>query len=126
HGHLFDIKSSLMKLEYRAQEVGADIICFGHSHVAYAENINGRLFINPGSIRLPRQFPEGSYAKLNWTSSEDIQLESFNIKGEEITNLPYRNKFSLKYYNFLLTILHHMPYNKSWLQKYIKKVAGVV
>lgn len=96
HGHLFDIKSSLMKLEYRAQEVGADIICFGHSHVAYAENINGRLFINPGSIRLPRQFPEGSYAKLNWTSSEDIQLEFFNIEGEEITNLPYRNKFSLK------------------------------
>src|SRR5699024_8423079 len=38
HGHLFDIKSSLMKLEYRAQEVGGDIICFGHSHVAYAEN----------------------------------------------------------------------------------------
>src|SRR5699024_7050567 len=65
HGTLFDIKSSLMKVEYRGQEVRADIICRGHSHVAYAENINGRLFINPGRIRLPRQFPERSYAKLN-------------------------------------------------------------
>lgn len=96
HGHLFDIKSSLMKLEYRAQEVGADIVCFGHSHVAYAENINGRLFINPGSIRLPRQFSEGTYGVLTWDTFKDLQLDFFNMEGENISGLPYPRKFYLK------------------------------
>ncbi|WP_338111404.1 metallophosphoesterase [Oceanobacillus caeni] len=54
HGHLFQVKSTFMKLSYRAKELGADVICFGHSHIAGAEQNDGQLFINPGSIRLPR------------------------------------------------------------------------
>ena len=72
HGHLYDIKRSLMKLEYKAQEADANIVCFGHSHVAYAEDINDRLFLNPGSIRLPRQFKEQSYIILEWDSLEQV------------------------------------------------------
>ena len=41
-----------MNLKYKAEEVNADIVCFGHSHVLGAEVIDGRLFLNPGSIRL--------------------------------------------------------------------------
>ena len=46
---------TLQTLAYHAEEVGAQVACFGHSHVLGAELIDGVLFINPGSILLPRQ-----------------------------------------------------------------------
>ncbi|MFF2755095.1 metallophosphoesterase family protein [Psychrobacillus sp. NPDC058041] len=62
HGHLYQIKSTLMPLFYRAQEVQASIVCFGHSHLLGAEVNNGILFVNPGSLHLPRGRKEKSYA----------------------------------------------------------------
>ncbi|MFD1781085.1 metallophosphoesterase family protein [Fredinandcohnia salidurans] len=61
HGHLYNVKMSLMNLSYRAREVGASIVCFGHSHIAGAELIDDVLFINPGSFRLPRMRKERTY-----------------------------------------------------------------
>ncbi|MEK5441614.1 metallophosphoesterase family protein [Fredinandcohnia sp. FSL W7-1320] len=61
HGHLYNVKMSLMNLSYRAREVGASIVCFGHSHIAGTELIDGVLFINPGSFRLPRMRKERTY-----------------------------------------------------------------
>ncbi|MEH7387872.1 metallophosphoesterase [Bacillus sp. JJ1521] len=61
HGHLHNVKMTLMNLKYRAQEVGASIACFGHSHLAGAELIDNILFINPGSFRLPRMRREKTY-----------------------------------------------------------------
>lgn len=59
HGHLYGVKSDLLSLSYRAQEVDAQIICYGHSHIAHAEIIDRRLYINPGSIRNSKsQLPE--------------------------------------------------------------------
>ncbi|WP_064092536.1 metallophosphoesterase [Rossellomorea aquimaris] len=62
HGHLYGIKMSLMKLRYKAEEVGAKFVFFGHSHTLGAEMSNGTLFLNPGSIRLPRGRQERTYA----------------------------------------------------------------
>lgn len=53
HGHHYGIKMSLMKLRYKAEEVGAKFVFFGHSHTLGAEMSNGTLFLNPGSILLP-------------------------------------------------------------------------
>lgn len=64
HGHLFAVKSTLMNLNYRAQELGANIVCFGHSHYLGMEQIDHILFINPGSIRLPRGRKERTYCVL--------------------------------------------------------------
>lgn len=61
HGHLYSVKSSLLSLSYRAEETGANIVCFGHSHLLGAEKIGDVLFINPGSIRLPRGRRERTY-----------------------------------------------------------------
>ena len=61
HGHLYNVKSSLMQLNYRAQEVKADIVCFGHSHLLGAEKIGNTLFLNPGSLRAPRGRKEKSF-----------------------------------------------------------------
>lgn len=61
HGHLFQVNSTMMPLSYRAQEVGADIVLFGHTHFLGAELVNQSLFVNPGSLSLPRGRSEKSY-----------------------------------------------------------------
>ena len=70
HGHLWQVKSTLMPLSYRAQEVGADVVLFGHSHLLGVELINGMLFVNPGSLELPRGRKEKSYAIIEKSPSE--------------------------------------------------------
>jgi len=62
HGHLFNVKSSLTALSYKAREVQADVTLFGHSHVLGVELVDGILYVNPGSLLLPRGHKEKSYA----------------------------------------------------------------
>lgn len=62
HGHLYGIKQSLDRILYKASEAKADLIFFGHSHSLGAEVIEHKLFVNPGSILLPRDRKEASYA----------------------------------------------------------------
>ncbi|MCY6369712.1 metallophosphoesterase [Clostridium ganghwense] len=54
HGHKYDVKYNILKLKYRAQEVGADIALFGHTHISEIEYEEGIWFVNPGSPFLPR------------------------------------------------------------------------
>jgi len=72
HGHLYSVKSSLLSLSYRAEEMGANIVCFGHSHLLGAEKIQDVLFINPGSIRLPRGRREKTYVILELKDEKAI------------------------------------------------------
>lgn len=74
HGHLYNVKSSLMTLAYRAEEVGADIVCFGHSHVLGVEKIQSTLFINPGSLKSPRGRKEKTFVVL------EIKGETYKVK----------------------------------------------
>ena len=69
HGHLYDVKNSPMKLVYRAKEVGANIVCFGHSHILGAEYIDGIFFVNPGSLLKPRRIPEKSFVTITITNT---------------------------------------------------------
>ncbi|MFJ7663885.1 metallophosphoesterase [Lysinibacillus sp. NPDC097162] len=73
HGHLFNVKTSILSLSYRAKEVDAQIACFGHSHVLGAEMIDDVLFINPGSLLKPRGRNEKSFAVI------DIQDDYFKV-----------------------------------------------
>lgn len=93
HGHLFRVKSTLMPLSYRADELGAHIVCFGHSHIAGAEMVNGKLFINPGSIRLPRNHPEKTYAIVTWDQQQSVHVHFYNDQGENISDLTYETNF---------------------------------
>jgi uncharacterized protein len=86
HGHLYSVKSSLMNIKYKAQEVNADIVCFGHSHVLGAEVIDGTLFLNPGSIRLPRERLEKTYVILD-LQDEKVKMSVFEADGREIFEL---------------------------------------
>lgn len=86
HGHRYAVKTTLLNLNYRAREVGARIVCFGHSHYLGAEMIEGILFINPGSIRQPRGRKEKTYVILD-VANDTINLSVYDLKHEEISGL---------------------------------------
>lgn len=55
HGHRYNIRWDHMPLYYKGQEVGADIILYGHTHRPVNLREDGILIMNPGSPVLPRQ-----------------------------------------------------------------------
>ncbi|MCY6957039.1 metallophosphoesterase [Clostridium brassicae] len=54
HGHKYDVKYNILNLKYRAEELGADVALFGHTHLSGIEYENGIWFVNPGSPSVPR------------------------------------------------------------------------
>ncbi len=86
HGHLYNVKMSLMNLSYRAREVGASIVCFGHSHIAGAELIDDVLFINPGSFRLPRMRKERTYVILE-VDNNQADVVFYDSEGNTVEEL---------------------------------------
>ena len=50
HGHTLGVKHGLLSAAYRAQEVRADLLLFGHTHVPMIDERNGIWGLNPGSI----------------------------------------------------------------------------
>lgn len=86
HGHLYNIKMTLTPLDYKAQETGADIILFGHSHLLGAEQIGDTLFLNPGSLLLPRGGNPKSYATIEWQANTDeIKVSFLSPTNEKIS-----------------------------------------
>lgn len=54
HGHRY-LMGGLDRLSYRAQELGCGVVLFGHTHAPLVEEEGNILFVNPGSLALPRQ-----------------------------------------------------------------------
>jgi putative phosphoesterase len=73
HGHKYDVKHSLTRLMFKAEEVGADLVLFGHTHIAMCEQVKDRWFINPGSA---------SEARVDSESIAFITLGENNIEVE--------------------------------------------
>lgn len=89
HGHLYDVKYSLQRLYYKACELEANIVCYGHSHCIGAEMIEDILFINPGSVMLPRNTREKTYAILMLTE-QWLEVVFYEVKtGQRL----YQDKF---------------------------------
>jgi len=76
---------------YRAEEVGANVVLFGHSHVPLCTEERGVLFLNPGSLQLPRGYHQPTYACLEQLAHTDQQVEVdvrfFNHRGEPVSDL---------------------------------------
>lgn len=89
HGHLHDVNMSIMNISYEAEENQANVVCFGHTHVAIAEKVNQQLFINPGSIRLPRRREEKTYAIMKWNDTSNIHVDFYKVTGEHVADLSY-------------------------------------
>ncbi|MDE7265221.1 MAG: YfcE family phosphodiesterase, partial [Clostridia bacterium] len=61
HGHLYSVKSTLLKLAARAKELGCKIALYGHTHRAREDFIEGVTLINPGALY---RYGEKSYLYL--------------------------------------------------------------
>ncbi|TWI57050.1 metallophosphoesterase family protein [Halalkalibacter nanhaiisediminis] len=89
HGHLYNVKMTHVPLSYRAEEKGAQIACFGHSHVAGAFEENSVIYINPGSIRMPRNRKEKTYCICARTSTETT-VTYYEQNGKVVEDLTSR------------------------------------
>jgi len=64
HGHEYGVKQSLNRLYYRARELEADAVIYGHTHIPHIEKTDGLWMINPGSPTRPRLNTAGTYVLL--------------------------------------------------------------
>ena len=55
HGHHLSVKSGIARLKAYAEIENADLVLFGHTHIATKEYANGVHFVNPGSISSARE-----------------------------------------------------------------------
>lgn len=77
HGDMYNVKMGMNNLYYRAREVEANLVLFGHTHVSSLEEYNGITFMNPGSISMPRSSKGGFIGVIELDNGKlsDIYLE---------------------------------------------------
>lgn len=83
HGHKYRVKTTPLPIRFRAEEVGAKIACFGHSHFPFCEQAGGVLLINPGSISYPRGFAYPTYACLELLGKK-VRVTYYKTDGQKI------------------------------------------
>lgn len=76
HGDKYNVKYGLNEIEIKAKSINADIVIFGHTHIPLKFEKDNILYLNPGSISLPREVDYKSFFIMN--------LENDNIKIEQI------------------------------------------
>lgn len=98
HGHRFSVNSGLLKLELLAQQEDANLVFFGHTHQLGAEEIRGRIFVNPGSIAQPRgqyAFIGGTYAVVE-TLDTKVTVKFYDRNFDLIPELERHFKETIK------------------------------
>ena len=51
HGDRYGVKYGLSRIAYRAEELGASLVLFGHTHIPLAEYSGNVMLINPGALK---------------------------------------------------------------------------
>jgi putative phosphoesterase len=80
HGHINGVKESLSSLIVHAQAVHADAALYGHTHVAFWDEIDGILTLNPGSAGYPRSKSPASFATITCPPDEWFIINYWAIK----------------------------------------------
>lgn len=76
HGDRDRVNYSLTPLMLKAQSLNAQVVCYGHTHQLAVTMEDGILFINPGSISLPR----GEFSRIGGTFAlVNITIDSFIV-----------------------------------------------
>ncbi|SDW24238.1 hypothetical protein SAMN05444487_10242 [Marininema mesophilum] len=86
HGHRHQVNSSLLPIRYRAEEVGAQVACFGHSHFPVCEQDGEVLLLNPGSITSPRGYRIPTYAVLEPLGDGWVEVSFYDPLGRSVTD----------------------------------------
>ena len=72
HGHAQDVKYGYDRLSYAAEDCGANIALFGHTHIPYTGYVGSVLLMNPGALM------DGCYGELFLDGERAIpRLKSF-------------------------------------------------
>lgn len=76
HGHVYGVKSTLVNAVMKAVEGSADVLLYGHTHIADDESFEGSFgsvrAVNPGSARM------AEYAEITITNGEiSVELKRF-------------------------------------------------
>lgn len=90
HGHKYAVEHSLLQLKYKAQEVQADVVMFGHTHYPLCLKEDGMILINPGSLKRPRGFTIPTYVLLDVseeTEGKKLQFRYYDVKGRDVQSL---------------------------------------
>lgn len=86
HGHHYSVNYGMDGLIKGAQARQADIVMYGHTHIPALERVGDTVFLNPGSLTLPRQYGRvPTYAMMNIDDGGTahfsiIQLEREGVK----------------------------------------------
>lgn len=86
HGHLYHVKLGLTRLINHAQSLAAEIVCFGHTHRSFLEEINGLIVFNPGSLSSKRSFETATYGIID-INEEQIVIKIMDLKKQVIKTL---------------------------------------
>lgn len=90
HGHLVDVKTSMLPITLKAKEVGANIILFGHTHVLGVEKHEGILYLNPGSILLPRgQYRHVPTYAIIESNTHQFSIQYYNRQQKQVSELAF-------------------------------------
>ena len=81
HGHQYYSYSSLL---YRGEEVHADMVLYGHTHMPDLSADGPRLILNPGSLSRPRGGSVESCA-LVLLEGKDMTVRFVNADNEPLT-----------------------------------------
>lgn len=70
HGHRYSVKWDYNRLYKKAEEMHADLLLFGHTHVADMVEREHCYLVNPGSTSEPRNDSNESYALIELNESK--------------------------------------------------------
>lgn len=84
HGHRHHVKRDLSYIRNQAEKAGAQIACFGHSHVPVCEQKGNILLVNPGSIAYPRGVAHPSYVVLESEAPRRVWVSYFLPGGKPL------------------------------------------
>lgn len=70
HGHTYGVKGDDSDIIFAAKQEGCHILCYGHTHIARSDYIDGMYIVNPGSCSGFR----GSFAAIDITNGGIVPI----------------------------------------------------
>lgn len=86
HGHKQNVYFGASNLFYFAEENGADVVVFGHTHEAFLQNDGGIAVFNGGSITYPRDTSSPSFGTIE-INDGDVQFNIFRCTKKGIVSV---------------------------------------
>lgn len=89
HGHRYGVKEGLLQISYLAEERGAHLVLFGHSHFPVCEEDRGRIFLNPGSFYKPRGYAVPTFVMMDLIPNDsyiEIDIVFYNRSYQKVAD----------------------------------------